>query len=273
MRGLLQFIYRYRVLEFFIFLEVICVWLIVQNNRYHNVDFLSSSNAAVSGVNQFTSNTERYFELDQINNELAKENAKLRSELARYVYNNNYLSNSNDSLLNRYLVTSAKVIKNNVSKADNYFTIDKGENHGLSQGMGVINSDGVLGQVKNITNNFSTVTSLLHSDLMISSMLKKNNTFCSVQWDGIDPQYTKVRYLPRHLNVILGDTVVTSGFNSVYPEGIMIGIVSEVDLKENESFLDVTVKLAANFRTLDYVYITYDSMVQELDSLNNLTNP
>ncbi len=269
MRGLLQFIYRFRVLEFFILLEIVCAWLIIQNNRYHNLDFLSSSNAAAAGINSLTSNTRNYLDLQEINDELAKENAQLRAALAKYVYNNDYLSNANDSLFDRYVITTAKVINNNVGKANNYFTIDKGELHGIAPGMGVISRNGIVGQVKQSTRKFSTVTSLLHSDLLVSSTLKKNGTLCTTQWDGVDARFSKVKYLPRHLDVLEGDTIVTSGFNSVYPAGIIIGTVSGVDLKENETFLDVTIRLAANFRSLDYVYVTNDSMKDELDSLQN----
>ncbi len=271
MRGLLQFIYQYRVYELFIILELFCAWLIINNNRYHNVAFLNASNNVAANVNSFTDNSERYFELDKVNEELATENAILKEQLAKYAYSETYNKQFNDSLLQRYFVSPAKVIKNTVINANNYFTIDKGSRHGIRPGMGVASTRGAAGQVKYVSSNFSTVTSMLHADLMVSSVIKRNGAFCTTQWDGTRLNYSKLKFVPRHLELNIGDTILTSGYNSVFPEGMMIGVISEIDLQENESFFDITIELATDFSSLSYVYIAADKMKEEIDSLTNVT--
>ncbi|MGB3467030.1 MAG: rod shape-determining protein MreC [Cyclobacteriaceae bacterium] len=272
MRGLLRFIYKYRAFELFIFLQAISIWLLVRNNRYYNAAYLSSSNSVVATLNQNVFNTNKYFSLREVNEQLAKENALLREQLTKYMYESEYENLSfNDSLINRYEIIPAKVERNSTAKKNNLILLDKGKLHDIKPGMGVIGTSGVVGQIRYVSDNFSTAVSLLHTDIRISSMLTRDNTIGTTQWDGDDIRSAKLKYVPRHVPLAIGDTVVTSGFNSVFPPGVMIGRVKNVDVRVNESFYDIDLALSTEFSNLSMTYIIKDKLIMEIDSLMTIS--
>ena len=272
MRGLLRFIYKYRAFELFVFLQIISIWLLVRNDRYYNAAYLSTSNTVVANLNQKVFNTEKYFSLREVNDELAAENAFLREQLSKYMYESEYENLLfNDSLVNRYEIIPSKVERNSTAKKNNLILLDKGKRHEIEPGMGVIGSSGIVGQIRYVSENFSTAISLLHTDIRVSSMLIRDKTIGTVQWEGDDIRSVKLKYIPRHVPLAIGDTVVTSGYNSVFPAGVMIGRVKNIEVRVNESFYDIDVALATEFSNLNMTYIIKDKLTEEIDSLTNMS--
>jgi len=266
MRNLLDFLYRFRTFGLFIVLEVLCAWLIIQYNNRYNASFLNSSNALAASIGQATQNTENYFKLQQINRQLLEENERLKDSLI----NRPLIYAGNDSIKARYNATKARVINNTYRRSMNFMTLDVGQRAGITPGMGVITGTGVIGQVKSVSQNFSTVISLLHRNLMVSSTIKRTNTICTVSWDGISPIQAEVRFVPKHIDLQVGDSVVTSDYNSVFPPGIMIGIVSEVNVKDEDVYYGAKIDLTTDFTSLTYGYVISDDLKEEQDSLENL---
>ncbi|MCS7004608.1 MAG: rod shape-determining protein MreC [Cytophagales bacterium] len=280
MNPLFTFLYNNRSFFIFVMLEGICMWFIIKANSYQRVAFVTSANYVSGKINATMTNILSYFQLKSINTQIAYENALLRKQLAdlqkeQVLKNEHYLVKfniSSDSIKaptfqNVYDVTSAYVINNSVHRAANFITLDKGERDGIAPGMGVVNSLGIIGKIKACSQNYSVAYSVLHPDMSISAMLKKDRTLCTAKWDGKSPQYVYLHYLARHVKVQNGDTVVTSGYNAVFPENVMIGVVDEVVKETAEVFLIVRVKLAADFTKLHYVYIIKHYHQTEIDSL------
>lgn len=270
MRQLFLFFYNYRAFFTFLLLESICTWLIIKNNQYQSSAFYNSANSVAASVLQFQNNITDYFKLKEVNGELANENAQLKAKLERYNQSTyvNYNKPLKDTVLNQYKFTVAKVINNTTRNVNNFLTINKGSSDGIKPGMGVIGPSGVVGKVKNCSEHFSTITSLLHVDNLVSSKIKKSAAFCTTKWNGKNPKKANIIYLPKHIKVAKGDSVVTSGFNAVFPEGVMIGRVSEVKTDvQVESFDRITINLSTDFHKLSYVYIIDNSLKSELDSL------
>lgn len=263
MQNLLNFLYRYRTFGLFLLLEGVCAWLIVSYNQRQNAAFLNSSNALVASINSLSSNTTNYFQLREINKQLVDENLLLREQLA----NSALASVELDTVSAKYTLRKAKVINNTFRRSMNYMTLDAGTNDGVRPGMGVISGFGVVGQVKSASDNFATVTSLLHRNLLVSSAIQRTQTLCSVQWDGLSPLEAELKYIPRHIGIQKGDSVVTSGYNSIFPAGIMIGIISSFELDDNDVFYSAKIKLAVDFSSLDFVYLVENEMKVEQDSL------
>jgi rod shape-determining protein MreC len=138
--------------------------------------------------------------------------------------------------------------------------------------MAVVSAQGIVGKVKSVSDNFSVVTSLLNIDVLTSVQLKRTSHFATARWNGLNPDYLELLYLPRHVQPIKGDTVVTSGYNAVYPEGLMVGIVDDVKLKDEALFYDITLKLSQDFRTLTYLAVIKSNLKPEIDSLENTMN-
>lgn len=266
MQRLLDFLYQKREIGIFLGLEILSVWLLISYNNRYNASFFNSSNALSASVTQTSENVSNYFELSEINQQLMLENEQLQQELRQ-------LRTEADSYLDtveQYQVIGAKVISNTFDRSTNFITISAGAKDSVEVGMGVISSFGVVGQVKSVSQNFATIYSLLHPKLLVSSKVKRTETKATVQWDQEDFGYASLKYIPRHIRLQKGDSIVTSGFNSVFPENIMIGTVSEFNLEEHMTFYDAKIKLSTDFTSLYNVFVIKDLLKQEKDSLVQL---
>jgi rod shape-determining protein MreC len=270
MQRLLNFFYEYRAFFTFLLLEIFCAWLLIENNQYQSTKFFNSSNRLAAGILGFSQGAREYFSLRQINEELGRENAQLRTQIERQTQQNILIPAKADSLI-RYDFVSAKVINNSVAQFKNYITINRGEDAGIKPGMAVLSVYGAIGKVKSVSTHFSVLISMLNIDEQVSSVLKRTGNFGTSQWDGTDPRVVNLLYIPRHVQPTIGDTVVTSGYNGVFPSGILVGIVKEVKLKEEALFYDIRVELAQDFRRLSFVKIVRSNLKNELDSLETIT--
>jgi rod shape-determining protein MreC len=269
MERIFLFIYQYRAFFTFLVLELVAVWMFLENNQFQGARFFNSTNSMVAAINGFSKNTVDYFSLRQVNRNLAEENARLRYELEK---RNRLLERTTSTpvdpvLIKQYDFVTARVVNNSVSRFTNFLTINKGSHDGIVPGMAVISQNGAVGKVKVTSRNYSVVTSLLNVDVMISGVLKRTGHFGTVQWDGSDPDFIHLKYIPRHVKPVVGDTVITSGFSGVFPEGILIGTVSNVALSKEAPFYLITVKLAQDFHSLAWVTVIRNRLLPELDSL------
>ena len=136
--------------------------------------------------------------------------------------------------------------------------------------MAVISAKGAVGKVKSVSEHFSVLISILNIDEQVSSVIRSLGYFGTTQWDGVDPRMVELRYIPRHVKLHAGDTVVTSGYNAVFPEGIVVGVIKEVNLKEETPFYNIKVELAQDFGNLTYVEVIKSNLKQEKDSLERV---
>jgi rod shape-determining protein MreC len=269
MERLFIFFYQYRAFFTFLVFEVVCAWLVIENNQYQSARFFNSSNGMVANLNNISQDVREYFLLRNINSTLAEENAMLRSRLEQFKQvqqNSDSLSRRDSTVIKQFDFISAKVVNNSVNRFTNYLTINKGADAGVRPGMAVISPLGAVGKVKTVSDHFSVVTSILHKDYKLSVLMTRTGYFGSVSWDGVDPDFAQLNFVPRHVNPAKGDTVVTSAYNAVFPEGIMVGVIESV--KQNETlFYDLTLKLSQDFRKLSYVEVVQSHLKNELDSL------
>jgi rod shape-determining protein MreC len=269
MERLFLFFYQYRAFFTFLVIEVVCGWLIIENNQYQSARFFNSSSSMVASLNNFSQDVREYFLLRNINSTLAEENAMLRSRLEQF----NQLQQASDSILRQdstvmkqFDFISAKVVNNSVNRFTNYLTINKGSDSGVKPGMAVISPLGAVGKVKAVSNHYSVVTSILHKDYKLSVLMTRTGYYGSVSWDGINPDFAQLDFVPGHVKPAKGDTVVTSAYNAVFPEGIMVGVIE--DVKQTPTlFYDLTLKLSQDFRKLSYVEVVRSHLKNELDSL------
>ena len=270
MLRLINFLYNNRAFFTFVILEVFCAWLIVENSQYQNTRFFNSSNRIAASIMGFAQSSREYFSLRTINQELSDENAQLRSVLERLNREGGLTEAATDSLV-RYDFVSAKVINNSVAQFKNHITINRGLDAGLEPGMAVISVAGAVGKVKSVSSHFSVLISLLNIDEHVSSLLKRTGNLGTAQWDGTDPRMVNLLYVPRHVKPQIGDSVVTSGYNAVFPEGVLIGIVKDVKLNKEALFYDIRVELAQDFGRLSFVKVVRSKLKSEIDSLESVT--
>ena len=272
MERLFLFIYHYRAFFTFLTLEFICAWMIIDNNRYQGAQFFNSSNGFVANMNTFSQGVREYFSLRDINATLAHENAYLRGRLeVRNQAANNPGIVTDSALIKNYDFMSARVVNNSVDRVTNFLTIDKGQGDGIQPGMAVISPEGVVGKVRVASEHYAVVRSLLNIDMMVSASIKRTGHFGTVQWGGNNPDVVKLKFIPMHVKPVKGDTIVTSGYNAVFPEGILIGTIESIEQKE--LFYDIDVKLTQDFRKISFVSVVRSHLKHEQDSLENLVTP
>ncbi|MBD1398069.1 rod shape-determining protein MreC [Pontibacter sp. JH31] len=277
MRNLFAFIYRFRAFLIFVMLEALCIFLIVRYNTYQGAAVFNSANTYVGQVLEFQSGITDYFRLASVNSTLARENAALRQELMLYQLEAQadstdkldtvFYAPSDSSRAHPFMLHAGRVINNSVRRTNNYLTLAAGSQDGVKPGMGVISPNGAVGRVKTVSKHYATVTSLLHSQMLISAKIKKDNTFGTIKWMGGDYRTALLDYIPLHVKPAKGDTVVTSGYNTVFPEGIMVGTISSVAKEADKSFYTIRVKLAVDFAQLSFVYVVDNPRRVEQDSL------
>ncbi|MPQ45637.1 rod shape-determining protein MreC [Marinifilum sp. N1E240] len=265
MKNLLHFIVRFHFTILFIVFELFCLLLLVNYNNYQKSQFLNSSNSISGGIYEKVSSVIDYLSLAKTNEELSRENAKLNNLLG-----SSFKSSVDSSFMysdtlyrQQYIYRTAKIINNSVNKQLNYITLNKGRIHGIESDMGVVTANGVVGVVKSVSENYSSVISLLNSRIKISAKIKKNDYFGSLSWDGKDYRKALLLDIPFHVQVRKGDTIVTSGFSSTFPEGLTLGIIDEVLTSSGSNFQEVKVLLSNDFKSLSYVKVIGDLLKEE----------
>ena len=171
-----------------------------------------------------------------------------------------------------YKLISAKVINSSTNKLQNYITLNKGSRDGIQADMGVISSEGVVGIVKTVSTKFSVVIPILNQNIKINTKFKKNNYSGPLVWNGEDYRIAKLTDIARHVEFSLGDTLVTSGFTSTFPEGIPVGTIEDFNIKESEPYYNIKVLLSVNFRTLSHVKVINYLNYKEQKNLETISS-
>lgn len=262
MRDLLNFFLKYNYWFLFIFLEVISMVLLFRFNNYQGSVYFASSNWVAGTVYEAANNVTGYFHLKTINDDLAQKNVELelqleqlREALMDLTVDSTEIERMKKEALAGYDIYRAKVINNSLNHVDNYITIDKGENDGICSEMGVIDGNGVVGIVYQTSAHYSVVIPVLNSKSHISCKIKRSNYFGFLNWDGGSSRYAIVRDMPRHSLFSLGDTIVTSGHSAVFPSGIPVGTVEDMEDSHDGLSYVLKVKLFTDFGRLNDVRV------------------
>ena len=262
MRNLLNFLLKYNHWFLFILLEVISFVLLFRFNHYQHSVYFSSANAVAGKVYEVSGGITSYFHLKSVNEdlldrimELEQQNHNLEDALGRHLSDSTELNSIRNLPNTDYQVFKARVINNSLNLVDNYITLNRGSKDGIRPEMGVVDGNGVVGIVYDTSSHYSRVISVLNSKSSISCKIVGSEYFGYLKWEYGDSRYAYLKDLPRHAEFNLGDTVVPSGYSTVFPEGIMIGTVDDMaDSNDGLSYL-LKVKLATDFGKVSEVRV------------------
>ncbi|KQC31080.1 rod shape-determining protein MreC [Flagellimonas eckloniae] len=268
MQRIINFILNYRNAFLYGFLMVVCLTLTVRSHSYHQSKFFNSSKWLTGNVYGSAANISSYFELKDENKRLVRENEELRKLL--FNTNTNTIQQF-DTTLVKYQITSGNIIKNSFASPRNYLTIDKGENQGITQDMGVITTKGILGIVENTSSNFATVQSVLNTKSNINAKIKNTNYFGSLTWNVEDYNVVQLIDIPRLVPLVVGDTIVTGAMSSIFPEDIPIGVIKKYDLNASRSFYNIDVELFNDMANVKNIYIIQNKNKEEIEALETRT--
>ena len=267
MQQIIFFLIRNKNFLLFIVLFSISIFLTIQTHSYHKNNFVNSSNNITGGIYTIKSSITNYFNLREENEILIDEITRIRIQLESYkskVVNQNIDTNS---ILSKYYFVSAKVINNSFSKTKNKLTIDKGERDSIQLDLGVITSKGIVGIIDNVSNKYATIQSILNTNSQINAKLKNAKHFGSLVWNTEDPNVIQLIDIPRLASVKIGDTIVTGGKSTIFPEGILIGAVIDFKLTEDENSQNLNIQLFNDMTNLQHVYIIDNLDSQEIINL------
>lgn len=258
---------------FVIYLVISGIWLFT-DRKYQQSVYLSSANAVSSTIYEYSSNITGYFNLKSINEDLQKRNAQLENEVFNLRSQLDYFKSlaPNDSLdvivsPQRYSFVTANVSVNSTNKPLNYFTINRGRSSGIEPGMGVVNQNGIVGIVNVVGPNAARVISVLNETQHFSIKVKGTNSVGTLQWHVGNPSIAYAMELPRHVDYHVGDTVVTSGYSTTFPEGVPVGVVLGQMKAMDGNFVSLKIRLLPNFNNLGSVRVIVDHYKNEIDSL------
>lgn len=279
--NIFQFLYKHLNWIVFIVLEIICFVLLFSYNSFQGSVYLSTANEVtarlLSGKDRVTS----YFGLAEKNLALVEQNAQLQQrimELEMMNARHHLDSLSETAVIKRihhtgYRITPAQVVDKSINKVDNYLTLNRGTADGVMPEMGVMSIDGVVGIVYKCTEHYSLVMPLLNGNSSISCKVYGSDYFGYLRWQGGDPRYAMLHDLPRYSNVEPGDTIVTSGSSSFFPEGVMVGTVVETYPSVDGLYMTLKVALSTSFAQLEHVFVISKMDAEEWAALQQLLKP
>ena len=283
MQQVIDFIIRKKDVVIYIVLLLFSLTMIINSNYFHKSKTLIIFNNITNYTFEKFTFINEYFELKKLNSDLINENLFLKSEIEKTVEYQNI-----DSLkTTKFKYKNARIISNSLSSFKNQIIINKGSNEGLKKEMGVINANGVVGIIKRTSQNYSTIMSLLNTDIKINAKAKRTNNFGTLEWNGEDINFLSLNDIPETANIRVGDSIVTGGMSLIFPEGINIGIVSKVNsynlektklnqttktnqnikLKSRENYLNIEVKLHSDMGKINNVYIIESMFIEEFNRI------
>lgn len=279
MNNLLNFFIKHSAWLVFMVYMILSLVLLFRDNPYQQSVYLTSANAVSATTYEMLSSVSSYFHLKDINEDLQERNALMEMELVSLrsqVKDLRLMLPDSTAPLpthQHFDFITARVISNSISQPNNYITINRGSNQGVKPEMGVVDQNGVVGIVNVVGRNSARIISLLNPNMRLSCKLKNSEFFGSLMWDGRSPQYAILEELPKHMTFQKGDTVITSGYSAVFPEGLIVGVIEGRARDDRESFLSLKVRLTTNFSQLDAVRVITNDMSAELKRLERSTNP
>ncbi len=272
MQQIINFVIRNKTFLLFFLLFSLALALTIQSPSYHRSKFINSANGITVGVYSLSNSIDRYFNLENENRLLAEENKRLREALFNLntSLNSSFIDTSYSD--RNYRVITAEVYKNSYSSTNNYLTINKGINDSIKPDFGVITSKGIVGIIDNISGNYATVLSILNKKSRINAKLKSTDHKGSLTWDGKSPHITQLEDISTFAPVKIGDTIETGGQSAIFPKGIGIGIVDDIEKDVSGDTYTLQVKLFNDMTNIGAIYILENLDRSEIIDLENNNN-
>jgi rod shape-determining protein MreC len=285
MQQLIDFILRKKDVVVYFILLFLSLSFIFNSNYFHKSKVILFSNSITNYTNEVFENIDWYFELKKINSSLVEENLILKNQLEKFIE-----KKSIDSLKNvAFQYQNAKVISNNLSSFKNNLIINKGTKHGLKNEMGVISSTGIVGIIDRTSKNYSSVMSVLNTESKINAKVKRTSHFGTLEWNGLSNRDLLLNDIPETADIKIGDSIITGGMSLIFPEGINIGVISEIMKQEKfndtimkfninnqvkianiefrENYLNIEVKLHTDMNNLNNVYVIESLNKNEFENI------
>ncbi|SEB67412.1 rod shape-determining protein MreC [Tenacibaculum sp. MAR_2009_124] len=271
MQQLIYFLQKYKYFLYFLFLEIAAVALIINNHSFHKSKFINSANVISGDLLDRANNISQYLQLKTENDILLQENTILKNKLEQLytAIDTSQLKTVIDSIQykQKYQYISGKIIDNNYHTPYNFITINRGKNENVSHEMAVVNSKGIIGITENVSGNYARVQSILNKNSKINARLKNSRHFGTLEWNGENIHIVQLSDIPRQTVLTIGDTIITGGKSSIFPEGLPIGTVESIPEKIS-AINTIEIKLFNDMTNIGSVNIITNFHKTEINELN-----
>ncbi|MCG2614494.1 rod shape-determining protein MreC [Terrimonas sp. NA20] len=276
MRNIFLFIRRFFTVIVFLILQAVCIWFLINYNRFHHAQGLAAANEVTGWFNSKYNNVEDFFRMKEENRRLLRLNDSLMNQLpSNFVRIDTGQVVARDSVpfdtlghYRHYVWRDAQVVYSTVSNEKNYIQINRGSNQGIKDNMGVFSSGGgLVGQVVNVGPNYAQVMSLLHVQNKVNVLVKKTKNSGTLFWDGTDPHFLTLTNIPKSDSLAKGDTIVTGNYSYAFPPGHFVGTIAEIVKDISTNFYVLKIRTGANFANLQQVMVVENLQLGELDQL------
>lgn len=274
MQQIINFVIRNKTSLLFLLLFCVSIALTIQSHSYHKSKFINSANFFTGGIYESANNISNYFDLKTQNEILVEENKTLRTQ----ILNGTNSTVTSVSIIDtttyngRFKIISSKIINNNYTSSKNYLTINNGEKHGLREDLAVITSKGIVGIIDNTSNGYARVLSILNTKSQINAQLKSSNHIGSLVWDAKSSSKIQLTDISKFAPVKQGDTIVTGGQSSIFPQGIPIGMVEDFVIDIGGDTYTVNIKPFNDMTNLSHVYVIENLDTEEIKQLETPIN-
>ena len=269
MNNLIRFLQKYYYVFLFLILEGIAIYFISCNSYYQGSALTNLANNVAGYTFDQCNKISHYFSLASVNEELVKENARLREQIeSSYVkYTDRVMIKDDTIYKQQFAFMEAKVISKSINKRNNYFMLNKGRSSGIDKDMSVIAQNGIVGIVTQVTDNFSLVMTVLHQDSKIAVKNKRTQASGTLVWEGGSYEKGKIIDIPSSMPLKVGDTIITSGFSRNFPEGIIVGYIEKFSKDQGSGFYNVDIKYSTDYNKLGFVYVVKNFFKIEQEQL------
>jgi rod shape-determining protein MreC len=274
MQQIIKFLQKYRYFILFLLLEFIAIAFTIQSHSFHSSKFVNSANSITGGVYKKANLINQFFNLEIENERLLEENTRLKNLLSlKPIQLDSTYNTIIDTTLyfQRYNYFGAKIYTNSYSRRNNILMINKGLKDGIQPEMGVETSRGIIGVTKSVSKNYSTVISILNEYSKINVKSLNNDHYGTLTWDGKDYKTAQLQDLPRQARIKIGDTIITGGKSTIFPEGKLVGTIKDFEIKNN-TFKTINITLFNDMSSLSNVNVIknlHKKEIQQLESTND----
>jgi len=137
--------------------------------------------------------------------------------------------------------------------------------------MAVVSGSSVVGNIVAVSDNYSIVATALGKDMKISGMLKNNEALCLVYWDAVDAKTLCFTEMSKYNEVNVGDTIITTGFSTIYPPNFNIGVIKSIE-KSDRVYLKGKIVPSQDFEKIKFVTILDNKFFKERREIESKVN-
>ncbi len=267
MRGLLYILIKYGGFVLFVVFECIAFYLIIKFNTHQSDIYLNSTNKLSGYINEQAQRIDDFRSLNEQNDLIQKENAELIEKIINLPgVQLTPIALSQDSAYqdsSQYKLTPVKICNKISRLRNNYFTLCSGSADGLKKGQGVVSKHGIVGRIKDVSEHYALVISLLNTQSGVSALVRNKNYIGTLEWTSNDPFIMTLYGVPKHADITLGDSVITSGYSTIFPPGLFIGTVDNFKLPAGDNNYEIDVRVKKDVMSEEFLYVITNKKAKE----------